>query len=328
MTYLEFIKKLEKGDLHPAYVFAGTEQYLVDDCLKRLSEKVVEPSTREFNYDVFYASQIDAGRIIDAACAYPMLADARMVVVKELHKLSPSGLTAIGQYLEKPSATTRLVLITEKFSAKNKAYKQIKDKSCFVELKPLYDNQIPDWIKNLLKRQGYEISYNACLLIQAHVGNSLLNIANEIEKIKLNVESKKIDESDVQRVVGLSKKFSVFDLNDALGNRQVEKSLSILNKMLDSGESPTAILAMVTRHFMNLLKVKGAVAQNKSPNEITALTGIPPFFIKKTKAMASQYPAEQFSTVFSCLLEADLNLKTSQQPPKIALQTTLLKILN
>lgn len=327
MTYLDFVREFDKGTIHHAYLFTGTEDYLIDTGLKRLTDKLVDPATKEFNHDIFYASQVDAGKIIDAASAYPMLADTRVVVVKELHKLSPSDMEVLSGYVAKQPATTRFIFITEKFNARGKVQATFKSHTCFVECKPLYDNQIPDWIKHYAKENNCDISHKACLLIQSYVGNNLRAIVNEIEKLRLNVTGSKIEEEHIQKVVGLSRKFSVFNLNDALGNRELDKSLLILNKMLESGESAVAILAMISRHFQNLVKVKGAAAHGKSQGEIAAIAGIPPFFVQKTGAMANNFSFEQLEQAFSLLLETDLQLKTSQQPPQIALQMLLLKIL-
>lgn len=300
----------------------------MEECLKWLIDAVVDPSTKEFNLDIFYGNQVDGGKIIDAANAYPMLADSRMVVVKEVQKLSASSLEAVAKYIEKPSVTTKLVLICDKLNVRGKSFLKIKSKSCYVEFKPLYDSKIPGWIRDYLSDKGLDISYDASLLVQAYVGNNLRAIVNELDKITLNLnDKKKIEEIDVQNVVGLSRKFSVFNLNDAIGNKEIEKSLVILNKMLESGESHTGILAMITRHFVNLLKIKSCLARNKNENEISSMTGIPPFFIKKSKAMAQNYSFGQFQRIFDCLLATDLSLKTSMQSPKIALQTMLLQIL-
>ncbi|MFQ5751907.1 MAG: DNA polymerase III subunit delta, partial [bacterium] len=160
------------------------------------------------------------------------------------------------------------------------------------------------------------------------VGNNLRVIVNELDKIILNLTGKKkIEVKDVQKVVGLTRKFSVFDLNDAIGYKDLEKALVILNHMLESGESPTGILAMIARHFINLNKLKGVVTQNKSKDEMSTLTGIPPFFIQKSLEMATNYSAAQLQHIFESLLEKDLILKTSQQPPAIALQSLLIQII-
>ncbi len=328
MNYNEFLKHLQKGEFSPAYLLHGAEEYLLGDCLQRFIEAVVDPATKDFNFDLFYGSQVNVAQVLEAANAYPMLADSRLVILKELQKLSSGSTDALVNYLQKPSATTTLVLVSDQMKNRSKGFTKLKSLCCAVEFKPLYDNQVASWIKDYVASCGYKIDYGATLLLQAHVGSNLRALVNELEKIFLNLgKAKQIAEADVQNVVGLSRKFSVFNLNDAIGNRDTEKALLILNKMLDSGESHTAILAMITRHFENLLKVKGAVSGGKARNEITALTGIPPFFVDKTREMAQKFSIEEFDGLFDCLLQTDLVLKTSQQSPKLALQTMLIRIL-
>ncbi len=329
MQYREFKQHLKKNQLEKVYFLCGPEEYLLDDCLKDLTKRVVEPATREFNYDLFYAGQTDIGRVIEAANAYPMMSEKRLVVLKDVEKLTASGIKALTRHLQHPSATTMLVLVSPELAGRAKGIAKIKAGCCVVEFKQLYDNQVAGWIKDYVKSQGQEISYSATLLLHSHVGNNLRALTNELEKISLNLlhDSRKIEEEDVQQVVGLSRTYSVFNLNDAIGNKDISKSLLILNKMLASGESSTSILAMVARHYGNLLKIKGGVASGKSQSDLAKMTGIPSFFVSKTKEMAAKYSFEEFSNIFDCLLTTDLTLKTSRQTPRIALQTMLLRIL-
>lgn len=328
MSYQELTNHLQKREFSPAYFFTGSEDYLIEDSLKKLLEIIVDPSTKEFNLDIFYGNEVDGGKIIDAANAYPMLSDARAVVVKDLNRLSVASLELLEKYLDKPAPTTRLILISEKADFRNKVLSKIKAKSFFVEFKPVYDNKIPAWIQGYLRERDLTITSGASLLIQAQVGNNLRAIVNELNKIILNLgEKSRIDESDVQDVIGFSRKFSVFDLTDAIGGKKLDTALMILNKMLEGGESPTGILVMMSRHFTNLLKIKGALSQNKNKNEISALTGIPIFFVDKSKAMAANFSTQQFEHIFEYLMQTDLILKTSKQPPKIALQSLLIQIL-
>jgi len=329
MTHREFLQHIKKGAFHPCYFFNGTEEFLIDDCLKRLIDVLVEPATKDFNFDVFYGNEVDAGKIVDTASAYPMLAESRVVMVKEVDKLSTSDLERLAKYVLNPVQSTRLLLSSTKGKLGNKALNTIKTHSTYVEFKPLYDNKIPGWISDFVAEKGMEITYEASVLLHARVGNNLRALANEIEKIILNLNGQnKIDEAEVQQVVGLSRNFSVFNLNDAIGNRDINQALTILNQMLESGESPTGIVAMISRHFSNLLKIKGAAQLRKPQNEVTAMTGLPPFILKKVSSMARNYSFEQFDAIFQCLLETDTILKSSKLAPLVALQTMLVRIVN
>jgi DNA polymerase-3 subunit delta len=329
MTYAELNKAIDEKALSNTYFLYGAESFLIEETVTKLVKAIVDPATKDFNFDVFYGGEAETGKIIDAANAYPMMAESRMVVVKDLHKLPPSGLEFLGKYLEKPAPTTKLVLVSTKVDGRGKAISEIKAKTSSVEFKPLYDRQIPGWIRQYLREKGYKINDDAVMLVHDRVGNNLRTIVNELEKTILNLdESTTIAVEDVQRIVGVSKNFSLFDLNDALGERDLHKSLAMLRQMLESGESATGILARIARSFANLVKVKGAAAQGKSTNDMAAATGIPTFFIKKTLKMASNYDRRELQRVFELLLEADLSLKTSQQPTLIALQGLLVRIVN
>ncbi len=327
MTYQEFVRHLSKKALHSSYFLCGAEDFLVEDALNRLIAKVVDQATRDFNFDVFWGNEADGGKIVDIASAYPMMSQYRMIIVKDALKLSPTGLEVLTKYLEKPSPSTKLVLTSSKADGRSKIVERIKSHSCFVEFKPLYDRYVPQWIHDYLQEKGYAIEQAAAVLIASLVGNNLRAIVNELEKIIINLSSDKITAEDVRAFANFSKNLSVFDLNDAIGNKDLSRSLTILNLMLQTGESPTGILVMLTRHFVSLLKLKGAMAQKKSQGEMAALTGIPPFFIDKTIRMAENFAWSEFSFIFEKILETDLALKTSQQVEQVALQTLIIQII-
>lgn len=327
MNYQEFIRHLNQKDLYPSYFLCGAEDYLIEDALNRLAAKIVEPATRDFNFDAFWGNEADGGKIVDIACSYPMMSQYRMIVVKDALKLSPAGLDALCHYLEKPSPTTKMVLTSAKADGRSKVVEKIKSKSCFVEFKPLYERQVPQWIRDYLQGKGYTIEQEAAVLIASLVGANLRAIVNELEKIIINLSGKRITAAEVREYANFSKNLSVFDLTDAVGYKDLSRALAILNLMLQTGESPTGILAMLTRHFTSLLKLKEAMTQRKSQSEQAALTGIPSFFIEKTTKMAEKYSLSEFQTIFERLLETDLALKTSQASDFVALQTLIIQIV-
>ncbi|HEX9655165.1 MAG TPA: DNA polymerase III subunit delta, partial [bacterium] len=278
MNYQEFVTHLNKKELQHSYFLCGAEDFLIEDALDRLIAKIVEPATRDFNFDMFWGNDADGGKVVDVACSYPMMCQFRMVVVKDVLKLSPTGLDVVCKYLEKPAATTKIVLTSAKADGRSKVVDRIKSNSCFVECKPLYERQVPQWIRDYLQERGYAIEPEAAALTASLVGNNLRAIVNELEKILVNLSDNKISADHVRAFANFSKDLSVFDMTDAIGYKDLGQALTILNVMLQTGESPTGILAMLSRHFVNILKLKGAVAQGKPKGDMAALTGIPPFF--------------------------------------------------
>lgn len=328
MTYKELLTQIKKNKFSLAYFLSGKEDYLLEIAYKSLIEVLCDPATKEFNLDVFYGNEVDGVTITNAADAYPMMAAHRVVVVKEVHRLTSYNLDHLVKYLENPSSTSKLILISNKVDSRNKIFSKIRSKTCWVECNPLYDREIPGWIQAHLNEMGYEITEEAILMLQTRVGNNLRGLVNELDKIILNLNGrKKIVGSDVQKLVGYSRSYSVFNLTDAIGYKDLNNALSILDQMLEFGESPTGILAMISRHFINLVKIKDAVTQMKSQDEISQLTGIPVFFVSKMKKMAENYTKNQFNQIFEYLLEVDLSLKTSSQKSQFALETLVIRVI-
>lgn len=329
MTYSEFANQVKQGKFFSNYLIVGGEDFLIEDALRKLLNAFSDPASKDFNLDIFYGNEVDGGQILDAANAYPMMADFRVVVVKDVQRLSGQGLELLAKFLEKAPPTTRLIMVSQKTDFRNKSMAKIKSHTCLVECRPLYEREVPFWLRGYLKELGYTISDKALLLLQTRIGSSLREIVNEVEKIVVNLNGRnKIEAQDVENVVGLLRNYSIFDLTDAIGSKHLKKSLMILNQMLQSGEQPTGILAMITRHFVNLSKINWAVSQNKTQKEMSHLTGIPPFFISKTRDMAMNYSGASFGSIFSHLLDTDLKLKSSGQRPSIALESLVIKIIN
>lgn len=328
MTYKELLQQIKARDFAPVYLLLGTEGFFVEDAQRRLLEAVCDAVTREFNVDILYGGEVDGAKICDIANAFPMMSERRIVIVREVHRLSGAGLERLANYVERPLKSTVLILAAEKLDGRNKAIQRIKAASRVVECKPLYDREVPNWVRGYLRERGYEISDQAVLMIQARVGNQLREMVNELEKIVLNMDGgRKIEAADVQDVVGLTRNYSIFDLTDAIGQKDLRKALFILEQMLQAGEQATGILAMIARHFVNLYKIRGGLAERSSQKRLAELTGIPPYFIKKTSAMARNYDDRRYGEIFSALAETDLKLKTSREKPHLALELLLLQLI-
>ena len=324
---VEIYADLQNGKIDPVYLIAGAEDFIVESISKQILAKSVDEATKDFNLDILYGNEVDAGQIINIAMSYPMMAERRTVFVKNIHLLSANGLELLAKYVTRPSQTTCLILTASKMDFRKSAQSQIKNKSTFVEAKPLYDNQIPDWIRSHLKEQKLTISENAIQLLHASTGTSLRRIATEVEKIKLILgEKTNIEVEDIESVVGASREYNVFELCDAVGGKKVPKGLKILNGMLQLGEMPTGMLAMLNRHFSILAKLYEMKQNNARKEEIAKELRISPFFVDNYARQAGLYSRTQFSKAFELLLEADFQLKSSYQKPKFIMEMLLLKL--
>ncbi|MDZ7346584.1 MAG: DNA polymerase III subunit delta, partial [candidate division KSB1 bacterium] len=137
---------------------------------------------------------------------------------------------------------------------------------------------------------------------------------------------KVIEAADVEKVVGSSRQFTVFELRDALGERNAVKAVRTLNRLLEVGEKPVGIVASLFTHFASLAKAKELDRQ--SPKEmLAAALKVNPYFVEKIFYQANRYSTEQLDQVFSLLLEADQQLKSSAQKPELILQLLVMEIV-
>jgi len=329
VTYQQVSASLSKGDISPVYFIFGEEKYLHDVLIEKIIDAAVDPANKDFNFDLFYANAVEIEKVINIAQSYPMMAQRRVIVVKDIQLFKPSALKNLADFVTKPTASTCLILSLPQKIKSGKNIKAIADRATSIDCRQLYDNEVPSWIVSYLRSKKIEIETQAIPLLQAQVGNSLLNLTNELEKVLVNIHPRtKITLDDVKNVISISKQFNIFELCNAIGNKNFSLSIAILNKLLNQGENPTGMVIQISRHITNLLKIREATRMGKtSASELMKLTRLANFFINNMKAQIRKYSGEQLRNSFHHLAEADFHLKSGYQKPKLIMELLLYKIL-
>ncbi len=323
----QFHKDLKAGDVAPIYLFYGEEEFIINQLTEALLKSVLQPGDADFNLDVLYGNETDGATIVNIAMSYPMMAERRVVVVKQFHHLGEKDMPLLIKYAEKPSTSSCMVLTSDKFTGTNATIKKLSPYCKAIEAKTMYDNQIPAWVKNHVKERGFSISDEAVSLLQLNVGNSLRRLVSEIDKIELkNKERKEITVPDVEQVVGITKEFNIFEFCDSVAEQNIQKSLRILDRLLELGESPIGILVLLTRHFTIIAKAKEMVLAQLRRDQISKSLRVNPYFVEKYLRQAAKYKREQLNKVFHSLLQADIYLKSSYQKPRLVLESLLFEI--
>ncbi len=322
MTTQELHRALAKKQFSPVYLIYGEEDLLVDECVQAIVEKAVNSSIKGFNLDVMYGSNADAQDVVVHASSFPMMSDRRVVVVKEFEKLvaTEAARELITAYIKKPLESTCLILASESPDFRKKPFTDLKKHAELVECKPLYDNQVLAWITSRVTKLGKKISPEACRLLQAYVGNSLRALQSEIEKLFIYVGDKKqIESEDVAGVVGESKDYTIFELQNTIGKRDIALAMQIVERMLEFGTDPIFMIKMLTRFFIQLYKLTELKQRRGSEQEMASELGIRPYFVKQYLAFVSNFSKEQIEQNFRALLDADLTLKSTSRDPHLVM---------
>jgi DNA polymerase-3 subunit delta len=316
--------KQNKG-LKPVYLIYGDKK-MIEEALQRLKKRVSAQFDLEFNFDQFTGAGTTASEIVYAASTLPFMSEKRLVVVKDSDKLPAAEAAQLLSYLEKPSETTCLVLVANAVNKASKLYKAVDKVGEIAEYKLKESAQT--WIKKEFKDNGILVSDAVARYLTHVVGSDLQRLSMEIDKISLYVNSDRItDPSEIEPVVVKSTEISIFDLTDSIGERNTGKAISILHRLLQQKEAPLSILALLSRHFRILLKIKVWVEQGHDNKYILDhLAGdegkkLPPFVISKYREQSHNFSVSELEAMFERLLKCDIALKTSSAPAQAVLES-------
>jgi DNA polymerase III subunit delta len=324
LTFDDLRSALAQRKFAPVYLFYGEEDFLAEEATDLIVNSAMSPEQQGFNLDVVYGSDADARDILSHASSFPMMADRRVVVVRELDKLVNKEL--LSSFLEQPSPSTCLVLHSTKPDFRKKPYVTAKRSAIVVKFERIREYQIAGWIGKRVKQQGREIDQEAMKILAAYVGPSLREIQNELDKLYIFVQEKQaISSDDIRAVVGVSKEYNIFELQNAVGAKNLARSTEILSRMMDSGESPILIIIMLTRYFTTLWKLYDL--RRRGITELASGIGVNPYFLKDYVAAVGNYAVAELEHSFEALVAADEQLKSSLVDPAQVMQNMLVHLM-
>ncbi|MFQ5633069.1 MAG: DNA polymerase III subunit delta [bacterium] len=307
------------ADLPPVVLLAGAEGYLIERYTQHLIDVGVAQDMRDFNLDTFYCPDTGAKRILEIARSFPMMAEKRMVVVKDANKLPAGDMSALVKYAAQPSQTTCLVLLSRSTEMRQKALKELSKKVVFVECKKLYESQATTWIEKELKAKDRKIQRDAISLLVMQVGTNLRDLMNEIEKLLLYVDAnREITSADVAAVAGFRKEYTIFALQNALGERDLKLALDIYDR-IRQGMAIQAILFQISKYFTKLLIATG-FAPGKSDGELAKLTQTHTYFVKELHKHKSKYSGLELENALENIRQVDFVLKTFPAQENLLIQ--------
>lgn len=229
VTADKIINDLKKGAFHPVYWLQGEEFFFIDKVTDYAEHHLLPESEADFNLTIFYGRDSSWQDVINACRRYPMFAERQVVLLKEAQAMK--DLEKLESYLEKPLSSTILFVAykDKKVDGRTKLARVIKEKCVSLTTQKIYDNKLPDWTNQLVNSKGLTIHPKALLLLIDHLGNDLGRINNEIDKLALNLGKRiQITEDDIEQYIGVSKEFNVFELQSAIGQKDLYKAMRII----------------------------------------------------------------------------------------------------
>ena len=299
------------------YVFHGNDSHSQQKQLDGLKARLGSPDTLSLNTTVF-EGQVDVGELMNVCQSMPFLSEKRLVVVKGMFaKAPPKEVTkSLVAFLPELPDTCRLVFMeSHALSLKSPLIKAANEaKNGFVKKFDRPEGaELDRWIMRRVDDRGGAIKPRAANLLATSIGSDLQTIDNEIEKLLLyKGETGEISENDVALLCPYAAEANIFDLVDAVGNRNGRSAAQLLQAKLSEGTDPFYLFSMVIRQFRLLIQVKELAAQGKRAPEISKMLKMHSFVAGKLYQQAQQFSLPQLERIYGHLLETDVGVKTGR----------------
>ena len=318
MTFEEIIGDLKKKIYRPVYFLQGEEPYYIDELVSYIEKNILSESEKEFNQTVVYGKEIDLVTLISYARRYPMMSSHQVIIVKEaqdmksLFSKQKDDRDPFGEYLLKPTESTLLVFSYKynKLDKRTKISKLIEKHAVLFDSKKIYDDKLPSWIEQYAKQNKLKINSKAVQMLAEYLGNDLSKIANEIDKLSLNLKpGEEVSPAMVEENIGVSKEFNIFELQNAIGNKNVFKAFQIADYFAENPKNNPMIMtiAQLYSYFVKVLTYHNL--EDKSKNNAASVLGINPYFLSDYIKAAREYPAHNCMRNIAYIRDYDLRSK-------------------
>jgi DNA polymerase-3 subunit delta len=311
LEYKDLLKSLKAKEYKPVYFLHGEESFFMDKIAEIIENQVLSESEKSFNQTIFYGKDTESTAIVDTARRYPMMADRQVVILKEAQDMKT--LVNLQKYVERPTSSTILLIVHKhkKLDMRMAFAKALVKNAVVMESKPLYDNQIPDWIRNYLKEIHLMIDANAAELIAEYLGTDLGKIANELDKLRLNLPpNSTVNVKQVQDNIGISKDYNVFELQKALSAKNILTANKIVQYFArNPKDAPfVVVISNLYNYFSKVYMLH--FLSNKPDKEVLDVMGLrSDFFLRDYKMAARHYNPFKTEQILGFLREYDLKSK-------------------
>jgi len=300
----------------PVYFLAGEEPYYIDLISGYIEEKILPEAEKSFNQMILYGDDTNIPSIIDLARRFPMMSSHQVIIIKEAQPLKKIEDLAI--YLEKPLNSTILVICYKykTLDKRTKLFKTLESHGVYFESARVRDYLIPGWIERYLMLKGIKTDPNASAMLTEYLGTDLHKIVNELDKLIITLPEGKpmITTSLIEKNIGISKDYNNFELQKAIGEKNIRKSNMIVHYFANNPkDNPlTLTISSLFTYFSKLLTYH--YLTDKSKNNVAAALKVNPFFVKEYENSATKYNVARTVQIISLLRTYDMRSKGYGDP--------------
>jgi DNA polymerase-3 subunit delta len=311
LDFNSLLKELKSGQFKPLYFLHGDESFFIDTISNYIEKNALPEAEQSFNQTILYGKETDHLTVVDVARRYPMMSAFQVVILKEAQEMKT--LAKLQTYVEQPMPTTVLVICYKhkKLNLNSAFGKALKKQAVILEAKPLYDNQVPEWIVSYLKGKKLKIGPAAAELVAEYLGTNLGKVANELDKLAINLpEGSEVSGKHIEENIGISREYNVFELQRALALRDTVKANRIIRYFISNPKKNPLVVVIGTlyNYFSKIYMLH--FLKNTPDKELQSKLGLRSgYFLREYRQAARHFNRRQTEAVISILKEYDLKSK-------------------
>lgn len=309
--FKKIVKEVRGGTFKPIYFLHGEESYFIDRVSEEIEIHALQEHEKDFNLSILYGRDTEPEAVKDSCLRYPMMAERQLVVLREAQTWRIDAFKKLEAYFKNPTPTTILVICYKhkKADGRQTWLKDLAKKQVVFVSDKLKDEMLPDWIQKYVTFHKRRIGPVEAKLLADHLGSDLGKLTNEVEKLCIVIDEGGTITGDlIERNVGISKEYNIFELQKAIGTGDRLRAQTIAKYLATDKEHKVFLTAAMLSNYFNKI---GVVHENpgKQQGELAAALGIPPFFVREYASAARLYPQGRLRNIQHLLREADLRGK-------------------
>ena len=310
MDHKLLLKEIRNKKFEKIYFLHGEEPYFIDVLTKAIQDNALEESERDFNQSILYGKDAEVLSLISELKSYPMMAERRLVIIKEAQYFK--AIEQLESYLENPANSTIFVICYKykTFDARKKILKNALKNGVVFKSEKVKEYQLAEWIQQYIKTTGYELTSKACMLLIESLGNDLGRIVKELEKLAVLIEKGTIiNENHIEENIGISKDYNVFELTNAVANKDNLKALKIVDYFEHNPKAADLVFVIsnLFKFFSQIMRIH--FLPNKSREAVARALGVHPFVAGELTNAKNKYDPRKIAANIALIHEYDLKSK-------------------
>ena len=315
---------LKTGQFNDVYLLYGEEAYLKKQYKDKLRNAMVAPDDT-MNYAYYEGKGVNVKEIIDLAETLPFFAERRLIIMENTGFFK-NATPELADYIKEMPESTSMIFIESEVDKRGKLYKAVQSKGRVVELGRQDEATLLRWIVGSVKREGKQISEGTVRYFLTKVGTDMENIQKELEKLFCyTLEKDKITVEDVETICTTQITNQIFDMVNAVADKQQRKALDYYYDLLALKEPPMRILFLLARQFKLLLEVKTLDKQGYARKDIASKTGLHPFVVGKYQEQAKSFSQKELRAIMEEGAEIEESVKTGSLTDTLGVELFIMK---